>query len=572
MNKQDNKNLFLALGLIAVLMFAWQQWFMPKPKPHPGADGGQVALIDGGAVAPVAAAGDGGAPAMAAAAPSPAPAQAGGARPPEETASFDGPTRTLVFTSWGGTLKSAILKGEQFKVKHEGKDTQLDLVQVNPGQPLPFSTLLGPGFPEVPADLPYAMEKSADGVVFTAKVGSLVITKRYTVPHDGYDVALQVELKNEGGSAMSGPLTVMADAFVPPGSEKTGSWLDRGPVSRRLPIVHYGKDTQRHAEDKDGKTASYAGEIRFAGIDEQYFLAVFYPVEVRQASSVLSAPADGLRRADVTFTESVPAGGTLQRTFGLYLGPKLKEALEKAGSTIPVLKAAQPQLDQSVEYGYLEVIALILLVVMRWFHAVVPNWGIDILLLTLAVKLATLPLTMKQMGQAERMRKLQPQMDAIRAKFKDDKERQNVEVMKLYQQSGVNPLSGCLPLIIQMPIFFGLYRLLQYAFDIYRQPFIAGWISDLTAKDPSYVLPGLLIVSMFVSQSMMPAMGDPAQQKMMKYVMPIMFGAFMIGLPAGLSLYYAFNNILNIIQQLYLRKRYPAARPPDGKNSKLVTA
>ena len=132
----------------------------------------------------------------------------------------------------------------------------------------------------------------------------------------------------------------------------------------------------------------------------------------------------------------------------------------------------------------------------------------------------------------------------------------------------MNPLSGCLPLLIQMPIFWGLYKLLEYAFDIYRQPFIHGWINDLTAQDPTYVLPGLLIVTMFASQTMMPAMGDPAQQKMMKYVMPVMFGAFMFNLAAGLSLYYVFNNVLNIAQQLWLRKRYPASRPPDDKKKK----
>lgn len=573
----DNRRLFLALGLIAVLMFVWQQWFMPKPKVKPGADGGAVAALSDGGAAPVVAAAvpDAGAPAVAAAiAPAPvATTPTGGPRPPEELATFDSPTRTLVFTSWGGTLKSAVLKGEQFKVKDaKGKDVPVDLVEVKPGMPLPFSMSLGGGLPAAPRDLPYAMEKTADGVVFTAKVGELTIVKRYTVPSQGYDVALAVELHNAGPAA-SGTLSMVADTYVVPGSEQGGAWYERGPVNHRSAIVRFDKSTERHIEDKDGKAATYSGDLHFAGIDEQYFLAAYYPVEASPASITMVGTKDGERSVETSFNESLPADGTLARTYGLYLGPKLKEALEKAGSTLPALKNAKPQLDQSVEYGMFEVIALILLVVMRWFHVVIPNWGLDILLLTLAVKVATLPLTMKQMAQAEKTRVLQPKMEEIKRKYKDDKERQNAETMKLYQQAGVNPLSGCLPLIIQMPVFFGLYRLLEYAFDIYRQPFIHGWINDLSAKDPTYVLPILLIVSMFVSQTMMPTMGDPAQQKMMKYVMPVMFGVFMIGLPAGLSLYYAFNNMLNIIQQLYLRKRYPAARPPtNGKNTKLATA
>ena len=571
-HKQDNRRLYLAVALSAVVLFVWQKWFMPKPKPHLGLDGGGIAQVVDAGGAPIAAAGT----APVAAAPAMLPTEPNAPKPPEQLAEFDGPTRHLVFSSYGGALKSAVLKGEQFKREVKGKTEQVDMVQVEPGQPLPFSTALGQGLPPVPADLPYAMTKTSDGVTFTAQQGPLTITKRYTVPANGYDVGLQVEIKNTGGQPLSGDLTVGVDSFVKPGSEDrpTGimGFLSRGPQNLRLPIARVDKDTHRQQKDKDGKVQDVAGELKFAGIDEQYFLAALYPLGDRHAKVVLSTPADGLRHVDASFAASIAPGATDERSFGLYVGPKLKEALEAAGSTVPALKNAHPELTESVEYGYMAVIAVILLWVMRAFHMLIPNWGVDIILLTLAVKVLTLPLTMKQMMQSEKMKKLQPQMDAIKAKYKGDKEKQNQETMRLYSQSGVNPLSGCLPMLIQLPVFWGLWRLLEYAFDIYRQPFVPGWINDLSAIDPTYVLPVLLIVTMFGSQTMMPAMGDAAQQKMMKYAMPLMFGVFMIGLPAGLSLYYVFNNLLNIIQQLYLRKRFPAMRQTPDSKKKLATS
>ena len=572
-NPQDNnRNLYLAVVLCTALIFVWQKWFMPKPKPGAMTDGGEVAQVVDGGAAPATAGTPTTPPALAANVTAPTP---GAPRPAEQLVVFDSPTKHLVFSSYGGVLKSAVLLGEQFKRTVDGQVEQVDLVQTQPGQALPFSTTTTGGLPAIPADLPYAVEKTDDAVTFTAKVGDLTVIKRYTVSQKDYDVALTVELRNGGSGTLAGELSYDLGTFVKPGSEKTGGFLSRGPVNQRRPIARIDKDTQRQDKNKDGQPNHYNGQLHFSGIDEQYFLLAFYPVTPTPASVTLSSAQDGLRKADIGIAESLAPGASSVRTFGIFTGPKLKEALETAGQSMPQLKGADPQLTQAVEYGFVEIIAVILLAALRFLHSIVPNWGVDIILLTLLVKIATLPLTMKQMGQAERMRKLQPQMEAIKEKFKDDKERQNLETMKLYQQSGVNPLSGCFPMLVQLPVFWGLYRLLEFAFDIYRQPFIHGWVNDLSAVDHTYVLPGLLIVSMFASQSMMPAMGDAMQQKMMRYVMPVMFGVFMLNLPAGLSLYYVFNNLLNIVQQLWLRKRYPASRPPsDGKKkaTNLATA
>jgi YidC/Oxa1 family membrane protein insertase len=566
----DQRRLYLAVALCAGLLFIWQKFYAPKNRLAPQVDGGagQIAqqVVDGGAPLPGA---------VMAAPSTPTPQ---GERPKEELVEFDGPTRHLTFSSYGGALKSAVLKGEQFKRIVDGKDVQVDLVNIAPAQALPFSTTLGKGFPDVPANQAYAVQQTADGVTFTTVLGPLTVTKRYTVPRDGYDVALEVQIQNAGAGSLTGELGLSVTGFVPPGSEDhgggiTGFLLNRGPSEARLPIARVGTDVKRQSKDKDGAPEVVGGEVSFAGLDEHYFLAVAYPVKDKAGKVTLSTPEDGLRHADLTLPTTVAPGASVTRTLGLYLGPKLQEDLENAGASIAVLHDAKPELKHSVDYGLMAVIALALLSALRVLNKVVPNWGVDILLLTLGVKILTLPLTMKQMGSAENMRKLQPEIEKIKAKYKDDKERQNAETMKLYQQSGVNPMAGCLPLIIQMPIFWGLYRTLALAFDLYRQPFVHGWINDLSGRDPSYILPILLIVSMFVSQRMMPPMGDPAQQKMMQYVMPLMFGSFMIGLPAGLSLYYAFNNLLNIAQQLYLRKRFPAARPPvDAGKKKLATS
>jgi YidC/Oxa1 family membrane protein insertase len=203
--------------------------------------------------------------------------------------------------------------------------------------------------------------------------------------------------------------------------------------------------------------------------------------------------------------------------------------------------------------------------VLKWCHAMVPSWTLAIILLTVLVKLLLLPLTQKSYSQMQRMSSLKPQMDALREKYGKDKNRLNQEMMNLYKREKVNPLGGCFPMLLQMPIWIALYRTIYSSAELYQAP-MGLWIQDLSAPDPWFVMPLVLGVLMFLQQKMTPTATDSQQAKMMLYIMPVMFTVFMLFLPAGLNLYILVNTILSLAQQLWLKRRFSA--PVDAARSR----
>jgi YidC/Oxa1 family membrane protein insertase len=188
------------------------------------------------------------------------------------------------------------------------------------------------------------------------------------------------------------------------------------------------------------------------------------------------------------------------------------------------------------------------------FHEAVGNWGIAIILITFVVKVLTLYWTTKSMRSMKAMAALAPQMKVLQEKYADDKQRQQAETMALYKQHNVNPVAGCLPILLQMPIWIALYRMLSSAGELYLQPFIPGWIDDLTATDPYYVLPGLLVVTMFLQARLQPATADSRQQKFLQYGMPLMFGVMSFFFPSGLTIYIFTNTVLSALHSIYMNK------------------
>ncbi|HEX7487452.1 MAG TPA: membrane protein insertase YidC, partial [Anaeromyxobacteraceae bacterium] len=237
--------------------------------------------------------------------------------------------------------------------------------------------------------------------------------------------------------------------------------------------------------------------------------------------------------------------------FKLFAGPKQLDLLRGYGR----------ELETAVDYGAITNLfaffARILLSVMRALEGVVRNWGLAIILLTVLVKALLYPLTAKSMQSMNEMRKLQPEIEKLKAKHGEDKEKLNQAVMQLYQQHKVNPLGGCLPMLIQMPIWFALYATLQTSVELYREPFL--WLKDLTQFDPYYILPLAMGSSSFLMQKISPQPADNAQAKMLLYFMPIFFTFIMLRLPAGLTLYILVNNVLSIAQQQWLMRRQPVA-------------
>lgn len=263
------------------------------------------------------------------------------------------------------------------------------------------------------------------------------------------------------------------------------------------------------------------------------------------------------RAAELVLPLSLTAGESVTRTFGVFLGPKELDLLMNLGKQAPqpgqVLAAVSPGLEKSVDFGIWAVICKGLLFFMRFFHGLVGNWGLAIILLTVMVKVVLLPLTHRAMVSAEQMKKLQPRLEELRKKFPDDREKQNLEMMKLYQEAKVNPLGGCLPLLLQLPIWAALFTTLRTSYELYGEPFVGVW-SDLTSKDPTYLMPLALGVTMIITQRLQPQMMDKSQAFMMTWVMPVFFTAIMMNYPAGLALYIFTNNLLSIVQQYALRR------------------
>jgi YidC/Oxa1 family membrane protein insertase len=241
------------------------------------------------------------------------------------------------------------------------------------------------------------------------------------------------------------------------------------------------------------------------------------------------------------------AGKTLSVPMRVYFGPK----------ELNILRQVEPTLDHTVDFGWFTVFAYPLLKLLKWLYQFVQNYGVAIILLTLLLKIVTYPLTYKSMKSMKNMAKLQPQLQKIREKHKDDKEALNREMLGLMKNHGYNPMAGCLPMLIQMPIFFALYRVLYSSIELYHAPF-ALWIHDLSTRDPYYVTPVLLSLTMFIQQKLTPNTAtDPAQAKMMQ-LMPLIFGAFMLTLPSGLTIYMLVNAIASILQQMILNKKLDA--------------
>jgi YidC/Oxa1 family membrane protein insertase len=234
-----------------------------------------------------------------------------------------------------------------------------------------------------------------------------------------------------------------------------------------------------------------------------------------------------------------------------YFGPK----------ELRILRQVDPTLDNTIDLGWFQLFAYPLLKLLKFFYEYVKNYGVAIILLTVLIKILTYPLNYKSMKSMKDMSRLQPQLQKLKEKYKDDKEALNREMLTLMRTHGYNPIMGCVPMIIQMPIFFALYRVLYSSIELLHAPF-AFWIKDLSSHDPFYVTPVLLSATMFFQQKLSPQTAtDPAQQKMMQF-MPLIFGAMMINLPSGLTLYMLTNAIVSIIQQVILNKKLDIPRAP----------
>jgi YidC/Oxa1 family membrane protein insertase len=283
----------------------------------------------------------------------------------------------------------------------------------------------------------------------------------------------------------------------------------------------------------------------YVGIEDNYFLTVLRPAKGSPAVLHRAEIRDkkGPRRewyAGVT----APPDGTLAGT--AFVGPKETKLLDRYG------------LGEALQFGMFGIIARFLLEVLVWINQYTKNYGFAIIVLTILIKVVLYPLQHKSIVSMKKMQKVQPKMEAIKNKYKkartdpEQRQKMNVEMMKLYQVEGINPMSGCIPILLQLPILWGFYGLLSRAIELRGAPWIL-WIRDLSEKDPTYILPILMTATMFIQTYITPMTGDPMQRRMF-LAMPIVFGFIFKDFPSGLVLYWLVQNILTIIQQMIMNK------------------
>jgi YidC/Oxa1 family membrane protein insertase len=311
---------------------------------------------------------------------------------------------------------------------------------------------------------------------------------------------------------------------------------------------------------------SEVGQVRWIGVDQKYFISAVAP-KLEDTACRVEATTEGNIAARLTFSERriAPHEKTQYELAGFF-GPKILADLDAV-----TVGGQDAKLGDAVNYGIWEILARPMLAVLKAVHVAVPNWGLAIIALTILIKAVTWWPTTKSMKSMKAMAKLKPEMDKLKEKYGEDKQRMNMEVMELYKKHGINPLGGCLPMLIQMPIYIALYSMLGKSVELYRSGFV-GWIHDLTAPDPYFVLPVATGALMFAQQRLSPTPPD-AQQKAMMYMMPVMFTAFSIFLPSGLTVYILTNTLLTMLQQWWMNRHEPRpGRPPVKATGKPARA
>ncbi len=371
--------------------------------------------------------------------------------------------------------------------------------------------------------------------------GPLGVTKVYTFRRDSYLVDLSYEIRNDGDEAWAGRLYgQFLRAEVPPEGGLFRTYTYTGGVISG-PEKPYEKidfsDMASQPLDRDtpgGWVAMIQHYFAGAWIPDQTVTNRFYSLEPDGNRYVLGLMTPGVR---------VPAGESAWLRLGLYVGPKVQSRM----------KAAAPNLQRAVDYGWLWLIAQPLFWLLAWIHGIVDNWGWAIIILTLLVKLAFFHLSATSYKSMARMRKVQPRITAIRDRYGGDKAQMNQKMMELYREEKINPLGGCLPIVVQIPVFIALYWVLLESVEL-RQASFVFWLQDLSVYDPYFVLPLMMGVTMFIQQKLNPAPPDPMQARIMM-ALPFVFTFLFLFFPSGLVLYWFVNNLLSIAQQWIITRK-----------------
>jgi YidC/Oxa1 family membrane protein insertase len=553
-----DRNFLLALALSFLVLTLWTFYTAPTPKPADQAApvvGETTSPASPSAPAPAATPLGGSAPAL------PAPAAGvpvASAQPAaeEERVGLETDLVRASFTTRGGALlhwellqyDDAYLPGRP-RVELTTFDAEHEV-----GLFTPFDSL-GSG------DLrfaPYTVEqRDAQSVVFAREQDGVRVRKTYRIEPGSYLLQLRVELQNGGRKTLQPTFRIgwpTRGRATPDWSELSLTALVEG-SREQMRLGKGGAPAGGFFGGGSSEPLEFPAEVDWAAADTRYFLGALISEVPREAASRLTPGGNGAP-ATVEIAQravNLVPGQTAAREYRVYLGPKEAAHLEAAGAN----------LDEAIQKGWFPALTNFFTAVLVATHGVIPNYGVAIILITLVVRLLMFPIMQRQMRSMKRMGAMAPRMKEIQEQFKDDKERQSQEMMKLYKESGFNPLTGCLPMFLQLPVFIGLYYALQGAIALRQEPFF-GWMHDLSAPEALFVVPGLELPvrllpilmggSMVLQARLTPTTMDPVQARMMNTIMPVMFTFMFYQFASGLVLYWLVSNLLGIAQQLLVNR------------------
>ncbi|AXC11393.1 Inner membrane protein translocase component YidC, long form [Acidisarcina polymorpha] len=555
---QDPKTM-LAFTAIFILMFLGLQYFKPKKTPETGAQQQQRSLpatAETPASSPAS-------PAATATAKSGVVSAANAVQASSESSTIvENELYRVQFSNRGAQVTSWILK----KYK-DGDGKPLDLVNQKAaaqfGYPLSLFTYdsgLRTRLSEalfVPSTT--GVVNAPGSVTFTWSDGSLTARKKFSFD-SSYVVHAETSVEQNGT-----PVTALLTWPSGFGDQETLPQFAKSSFN----TMQAGKSTS-DAYKKVIGGATLNGPFDWAGVSDLYFAAIFLPDAPQQTTVVQLHNEEtiprNIKKPDPNATDRAPVLGAAMGVVGgsssarLYAGPKLIDVLKSVKATGPAGKPTGPDIEPIVSFGWMKFISEPLFLILHWMHEhIVSNWGWSILLLTLLINLCMLPTRITMMKSALKMQRIQPQMEAIKERYKkykmNDPRRQdmNKEIFDLQKKEGANMFGGCLPMLIQWPLLYGFYNMLSNVFELRQAHWL--WLPDLASPDPLHILPVFFIVSMFLVQYLTPSPGvDPAQQRMMAFTMPAVFGFMTWSVASGLALYWACGNIVNIVQQTVMNR------------------
>ena len=479
---------------------------------------------------------------------------------------------TAIFSTRGAALKSFQLKGYQKEctectddiypkiknfitgqkqpAKTKSKEP-IELVVVNESMPYPLAITFPESAAEIAADSIYNADvskldlqssKEKQRLVFSRIFnGKIKVEKIFTFNPDNYSIELDVKVSNLTGTPMIQMPHLSWYQYVDPKREEDS-------YSHEGPVVYVSKSIKRKKVSDISTDTSLGPDVSWGGFEKKYFMAVIIPQDPALTSINMSKDSNNMVSIDLKRTKSIiPPDQSGLFSYALFIGPKDYTLLKKQGIS----------LEEAVEFDSfipgLKWLSIALLFFIKFLHQYIRNYGVAIILLTILIKLIFWPLGNISYRSMKEMQKLQPKIEELKEKYKNDKNKIGQETMALYRSHKVNPMSGCLPILIQIPVFIGLYNTLLYAIELRHSPFF-WWIQDLSAKDPYYITPIIMGATQFIQQKMTPTVGDPMQAKIM-LLMPIVFTFIFLNFPAGLVIYWLLNNVLSIGQQYYINKK-----------------